>query len=77
MYFDSLPVDTEAHEYSFLFTNESPGVRVITFGLHTDEPQKSYELPEWDLDANSQLIVRAKAQEEKDEEEDTKEAFED
>jgi hypothetical protein len=53
MYFDSLPVDTEAHEYSFLFTNESPGVRVITFGLHTDEPQKSYELPEWDLDANS------------------------
>lgn len=38
MYFDSLPIENEAHEYSFLFTNESPGVRVLTFGLHTDEP---------------------------------------
>ena len=38
MHFDSLPMENEAHEYSFLFTNESPGTRVLTFGLHTDEP---------------------------------------
>lgn len=70
MYFNSFPLAEEAHEYSFLFTNESPGTRVITFGLHTDEPQKSYNLPEWDLDSNQNLIDRPKAQEEKDAEED-------
>ena len=70
MYFDSLPVEETAHEYSFLFTNESPGVRVMTFGLHTDEVTKSYTLPEWDLDANQNLIDREKPIEKKDEEED-------
>jgi len=77
MHFDSFPLYDEAHEYSFLFTNESPGTRVITFGLHTDEPQKSYNLPEWDLDASQNLIDRPKAQEEKDAEEDEKASFED
>lgn len=38
MFFDNIPVEETAHEYTFLFTNESPGTRVVTFGLHTDEP---------------------------------------
>ena len=29
-------------EYAFLFTNESPGTRIVTFGLHTEEEVKPY-----------------------------------
>jgi hypothetical protein len=45
-------------EYSFLFKNESPGERVVVFGLHTDETVKSYSLPEWDIDKNGVLVER-------------------
>jgi len=59
--FDAKPTDAP-EEYAFLFTNESPGIRVVTFGLHTGETQKSYTLPEWDMDANNNLIDRPKAE---------------
>lgn len=49
-------------EYAFLFTNESPGVRVVNFGLHTGELEKSYELPEWDMDKENNLIDRPVAE---------------
>jgi hypothetical protein len=45
-------------EYSFLFKNESPGDRIIVFGLHTEETEKSYQLPEWDLDKNGVIVER-------------------
>jgi hypothetical protein len=37
-------------EYSFLFRNESEKQITIVFGLHTEEKEKSYYLPEWDID---------------------------
>lgn len=45
---------------------------MVTFGLHTDEPQKSYNLPEWDMDASNNLVDRKPKQEETDEKEDEK-----
>jgi hypothetical protein len=61
MVFD-VPAMDEQKEYAFLFTNESPGGRVVHFGLHTGEREKSYTLPEWDLDSNNNLIERPKAE---------------
>ena len=37
----SIPGDSE---YAFLFTNESPGGRVGTFGLHTAEETRPYSV---------------------------------
>jgi hypothetical protein len=45
-------------EYAFLFTNENPGTRLVTFGLHTGEETKPYKLPEWDLDTNGNIFDR-------------------
>ena len=49
-------------EYAFLFTNESPGIRVVTFGLHTGEKERAYSLPEWDMDSENNLIDRPVAE---------------
>ena len=35
---------------------------MVHFGLHTGEREKSYTLPEWDLDSNNNLIERPKAE---------------
>jgi len=58
VHFNSIVNDNNAHEYSFVFTNEAPGVRVVTLGLHTNEKEKSYSMPEWDLDKDNVLIDR-------------------
>jgi len=54
-------------EYAFLFTNESPGGRVVTFGLHTNEEKKPYQLDQWDMDDDGNLF---KKEEEVDEDAD-------
>lgn len=41
-----------------MFTNETPGMRVVTFGLHTGEEKKTYNLPAWDMDDKQNLIDR-------------------
>jgi hypothetical protein len=53
-------------EYAFLFTNENPGTRLVTFGLHTGEETKPYKLPEWDLDTNGNIFDRKPSQEKVD-----------
>jgi len=45
-------------EYAFLFTNESPGGRVVTFGLHTAEEKKPYLLDLWDMDDDGNLFKK-------------------
>jgi hypothetical protein len=45
-------------EYAFLFTNESPGNRIVTFGLHTGELEKSYKLDSWDMDDKGNLFKK-------------------
>ena len=51
-------------EYAFLFTNESPGGRVVTFGLHTDEAYKPYKIDLWDMDDDGNLFRKPDEEEE-------------
>ena len=55
MFETSIPGDAE---YAFLFTNESPGGRVVTFGLHTNEKAKPYKLDSWDMDDDGNLFKK-------------------
>jgi len=55
-------------EYAFLFTNESPGTRTVTFGLHTGEKAKPYRISEYEMDEEGNLEEKEKENDDDDEE---------